>query len=78
MGIVNRIQRGLQDIATFFNVSAKEMIMIGDEEKDIQAAERFGCGSLLIDRDEKGKDYGQDYTIATLQEVEHIINHHWN
>lgn len=52
--------------------------MIGDEEKDIQAAERFGCGSLLIDRDEKGKDYGQDYTIATLQEVEHIINHHWN
>ena len=56
----------------------KEMIMVGDEEKDMQTAERFGCRSVLIDRDEKGNDYGQDYTIATLQEVEHIINHHRN
>ncbi len=70
--------KGLQDIATFFNVSAKEMIMVGDEEKDIQTAERFGCGSVLIDRDEKGKSYGQDYTIVNLQEVENIINHRQN
>lgn len=49
---------------------AQEMIMNGDEENDIQTVKRFGCGSVLIDRDEKDRDYEQDYKITTLQEVE--------
>ena len=64
----------LQDIAAFFGVSPNEMLMIGDEEKDIQTAKRFGCRSVLIDRHKTGRDCGQDYTIATLQEVDDIIN----
>ncbi len=58
--------KGLQDIAEKFVVTADEMIMIGDEEKDIKTAKRFGCKAVLIDRRDRNADFGQDYTITDL------------
>ncbi len=58
--------KGLQDIAEKFVVTADEMIMIGDEKKDIKTAKRFGCKAVLIDRRDRNADFGQDYTITDL------------
>lgn len=58
--------RGLRDIADRFGISPDEMIFVGDEEKDIKTAERFGCVSVLIDRKDSGEQFGQWYTIGDL------------
>lgn len=62
--------KGLEDIAAYFNVSAQDMIFIGDEQKDIQTAKHFGCKSVLIDRSGSGADHGQDFTVHNLKEIE--------
>jgi putative hydrolase of the HAD superfamily len=58
--------KGLSDIAEIFGVASSEMIMIGDEEKDIKTAKRFGCKSVLIDRRDRNVDFGQDYMVTDL------------
>lgn len=58
--------KGLSDIAENFGVTSYEMIMIGDEEKDIKTAKRFGCKSVLIDRRNRNADFGQDYMVTDL------------
>ena len=58
--------KGLSDIAESFGVASSKMIMIGDEEKDIKTAKRFGCKSVLIDRRNRNVDFGQDYTVTDL------------
>lgn len=65
--------KALQDIADFFGTSAERIIFIGDEEKDIATAERFGCKSVLMDRKKCNKDYGQTYSISSLTELTDII-----
>lgn len=45
------------------------MIMVGDEQKDITVAKRFGCRSVLIDRDGSHPEYGQDEYIIGLDEL---------
>ena len=65
--------KGLSDIAEEFSVSASEMIMIGDEEKDIKTAKRFGCKSVLIDRRNRNIDFEQDYTVTDLNELLEIL-----
>lgn len=49
--------KGLEDIADHFGIAAHEIIVVGDEEKDIIAAKRFGCESVLVDRKNKHSDY---------------------
>ena len=65
--------KGLQDIAEHFGITSDEMIFIGDEEKDILTAKRFGCKSVLIDRNKTGADLGQDITVSNLNEVFDIL-----
>lgn len=65
--------KGLSDIAEHFNVTASEMIMIGDEEKDIKTAKRFGCKSVLIDRRDRNADFGQDYTVTDLKGIWEVL-----
>lgn len=79
--------KGLQDIAEYFKVRPDNMIMVGDDLRDVEAARRFGCKSVLFDRkdsdlhsDEKksyssysARDYGQDYTIKTMDELTGIL-----
>lgn len=66
--------KGLADIAGHFGISPDEMVFIGDEEKDILAAKRFGCLSVLIDRKGRGERFGQDCTVTDLNGLlENII-----
>ncbi|MCR4939541.1 MAG: HAD hydrolase-like protein [Treponemataceae bacterium] len=66
--------KGLYDIAAFFHAEAENMLMIGDDKRDVLVAQRFGCKSVLIERPasdlhEAGRDYGQDFTITSLSEL---------
>ena len=65
--------KGLSDIAENFGVATSEMIMIGDEEKDIKTAKRFGCKSVLIDRWNRNADFGQDYTVTDLNGLWEVL-----
>ena len=72
--------KGLKDIAEYFKATPKEMIMTGDDLRDVQAAKNFGCQSVLIDRNESGlhegesRDYGQTYTIRSLEGLVALLN----
>ena len=57
-----------------FAVLPNEMLYIGDEEKDIIGANRQGIISVLINRSDAQKDFGQTYTINSLSEIQQIIN----
>ena len=56
------------------SVSPCEMLYIGDEEKDIIGANKLGIISVLINRSDIEKDYGQSYTIRSLNDVQKILN----
>lgn len=65
--------KGLSDIARYFGASPDEMIYVGDEQKDIECAKRFGCKSALIDRKGGGAEFGQDLTITDLNGLKNIL-----
>lgn len=65
--------KGLRDISERFDISAEEMIFVGDEEKDIVVAKRFGCKSVFIDRKGRGGQFGQDFTVTDLNGLFDII-----
>ena len=60
--------KGLGDIAEHFGVKPSDMIFIGDEEKDIVTAKRFGCKSVYIDRYGRSCEFNQDVTVKDLNE----------
>ena len=64
---------GLERIAERFGADKSEMIFVGDEEKDIKTADRFGCISVLIDRKHSGNNFGQAHTITALTELFPIL-----
>lgn len=69
-------KNGLIYIAEYFNADIKKLVFIGDEEKDIKTAKNAGCVSILINRNGNAndkKDYGQDYSITSLNEVFKIL-----
>jgi putative hydrolase of the HAD superfamily len=49
--------------------NTSECIFVGDEEKDILGANKAGMISILIDRNQQNRDYGQAYTINSLREI---------
>lgn len=65
--------KGLRDISERFGLSPDEIIFIGDEEKDIVVAKRFGCKSVLIDRKGRGEQFGQDFSITDLNEFLEVL-----
>ncbi len=60
---------GFLKLLDSFKVSPHEMIFVGDEEKDIVGAKKLGIVSALINRREEPKDFGQDYTFHSLNEI---------
>lgn len=65
--------KGLRDISERFGLSTDEIIFIGDEEKDIVVAKRFGCKSVLIDRKGRGERFEQDFTVTNLNEFLEVL-----
>lgn len=60
---------GLKFLAEKMKISVKEMAFVGDEEKDIMCAANAGAYSILINRSENFRNYGQDKEIRTLDEL---------
>ncbi|MCC8196127.1 MAG: HAD family hydrolase [Ruminococcus sp.] len=58
--------KGLEIIAERYNLKPGEIVVIGDEPKDVMTAKRFGCPSVLIDRAGEKPDFGQDYSVSDL------------
>ena len=66
--------KGLQLIANQLEVDIRNIIFVGDEMKDILCARNAGAVSVLINRSNEEKNFGQDYVIATLKELLGIIS----
>lgn len=62
---------GVKLIAEHFG--AQPLFFVGDEPKDIKTGQNVGCRTVLIDRKGKGPDYGQDFTITTLNSLIEIV-----
>ncbi|MBD5453323.1 MAG: HAD family hydrolase [Lachnospiraceae bacterium] len=60
---------GLKLLAEKMKVDMKEMTFVGDEEKDIMCAANAGAYSVLINRSDTIKNYGQDKEIKSLGEL---------
>ncbi len=60
---------GLKFLAEKMQVDRKEMIFVGDEEKDIMCAANAGVYSVLINRSNEIKNYGQNKEIKSLDEL---------
>lgn len=65
--------KGLQIIAKELDILVQEIMYIGDEEKDIICANNAGAVSVLIDREDKGHEYGQQYRIKNLNELKDVL-----
>ena len=61
-------------IANQLEVDTQNIIFVGDEMKDIQCARNASAVSVLINRSNDKKNYGQDYEISNLHELLGIIN----
>ena len=59
----------LGSLARMLNCSAHEIAYVGNEKKDVEVAQAFGCYSILIDRKRHGSDWGQHRTITSLFEL---------
>ena len=64
---------GLKVIEQRFGAEMSGFVFVGDEEKDIKTAKNAHCTSVLIDRKNRSCDFGQDYTIHTLDELFAVI-----
>ena len=64
---------GLEYIAKHFDVSARDLIFVGDEKLDIDTAQNADCMSVLICRNGETKNYGQDHTIKNLFELKDVL-----
>ena len=62
-------KRGLLLLSEKMNIPVEKIAFVGDEKKDIECAKNAGAISVLINRSNEEKDYGQDHTIRRLDEV---------
>ncbi len=65
--------KGLEILSNKMNVLTSEMIFVGDEKKDVECAQNAGAISVLINRDNEEKKFGQNYVIRELKELVTII-----
>ena len=61
--------KGYQELVQKLGVSFSECLFVGDEDVDIIGANRVGMASVLIDRQKSNVDFGQKYSIASLNEL---------
>lgn len=54
-------------------IAPGEMMFVGDEKKDIECALNAGAASVLINRTDDVKEYGQDITIHSMDELLRFI-----
>lgn len=64
---------GYAALASRLKVAPDEMLYVGNEPKDVTGALRAGMSAALVDRDGKGGNYGQQFTIADLNPLLEIV-----
>ena len=64
---------GIKLLADKMNVTISEIIFVGDEEKDMICSNNAGAYSVLINRDEQRKAFGQQKEIKALDELLRIV-----
>ena len=71
--IFSEIKEGLRVLSEKMGVLPSEIAFVGDEKKDIECAKSAGAAAVLINRTKDSKDYGQDDTIGSLDEIFDIL-----
>jgi putative hydrolase of the HAD superfamily len=65
--------RGYQELAKRMDTDLAGCMFVGDEEVDIVGANKVGMVSVLIDRDEHNRDFGQVHTVKDLAGILKLI-----
>lgn len=73
MGFRKPNTKGLIFLSEKMNIPLSQVVMVGDEEKDIICANKAGVYSVLINRREEFKNFGQRKTIHTMLELHDIV-----
>lgn len=66
--------KGLEILSEKMQVDISDIVFVGDEEKDMLCAKNAGAYAVLINRDDKLKNYCQDKEIHTLTELFQLFN----
>ena len=66
-------KKGFEKMINEFSCKPNELIYVGDEKKDIDGINKIGGISILLDRENSGKEFGQNYKIKSLNEIINII-----
>lgn len=62
-------KRGFEIMLERFDCKPEEMIYVGDEQKDIIGPQSVGMTAILINRDDKVKEFNQNCTVKSLEEI---------
>jgi putative hydrolase of the HAD superfamily len=62
-------QEGFNRLAKELETDVREMMYVGNEEKDIMGANQSGMMSVLIDREKRRPEWNQGRTIQSLKEL---------
>lgn len=66
--------KGLELLAEKMDITTSEMMLVGDEKKDIECALSAGAVAVLINRSDEKISFGQDFTIRSLKELLKILD----
>ena len=59
----------LQHLSRTMSCPPADMVHVGNEKKDVEVAQAFGCPAILLNRHGPAADWGQDRTISLLSEL---------
>jgi putative hydrolase of the HAD superfamily len=65
--------RGFLQLLQALQVPAGDCLFVGDEPVDVIGANKAGMVSVLINRSGEKRDYGQKYTISSLQDILKLV-----
>ena len=66
--------KGLRDISEYFGIAPENMVMTGDTSRDVDAAKKLGCHSILINRSgNPAQELGQEFTVSNALEILELI-----
>jgi putative hydrolase of the HAD superfamily len=64
---------GFLQLLRALQVQADDCLFVGDEPVDIIGANKTGMVSVLINRSDEKRDYGQKYTVSSLTEILELV-----
>jgi putative hydrolase of the HAD superfamily len=65
--------KGYELLAKELNADMRNMVYVGNEEKDITGANKTGMKSIFFNNKDTNINYGADYTIKSLSDLRDIL-----